>query len=341
MIRLKISHITLIPFLFFGYALLVNVSLFAQGPAPKASLTWDAASARAFIDQLYADEQPHRPFAQAALGALRYLVLREGRDGVVVAPQGWLLSDEEFRPALPVNQAQALRQEIVALAQGVQAKGGQVIVLLLPTKAESIGLVSPAAVDREKVSLIEELRHANIAFLDASEVLNGRLNFFKTDTHWTRKGVTGTSELLANSFPMLHGQAEVSYEAAQAESFAGDLIPFVTTERLAPVIGLPEERAVVQRVSIVDEETADLFAAPQDAHALVGTSFSANPRWGFEDALKRTLSHDVLNFAAQGQGPLAPMQAYLEQVEAMDQTYVIWEIPLRYLTDASLLEASP
>lgn len=266
--RLRISHITLIPFLFFGYAILMNVTLFAQGPARKASLKWDAASARASIDQVYADEQLHRPFAQAVLGALRYLLLREGRDGVVVAPQGWLLSDEEFRPALPANQAQALRQEIVALAQGVQAKGGQVIVLLLPTKAESIGLGTPVAMADAKARLIHELRKENIAFLDPSEVLKGTSTFYKTDTHWRPKGASETAQLLANSFPMLLGQEGLIDLEAKAETFTGDLIPFVTTPQLAPVIGLPEERALVQRAMIVDEDSTDLFATPQCAFGL-------------------------------------------------------------------------
>jgi alginate O-acetyltransferase complex protein AlgJ len=71
---------------------------------------------------------------------------------------------------------------------------------------------------------------------------------------------------------------------------------------------------------------------------LVGTSYSANPNWSFVEALKLALSQDILNYAVEGQGPIAPMQTYLQQLDPVDAPpVVIWEFPIRYLSDPDLL----
>lgn len=334
--RLSSIHIALIPIIFFGYALLVNIMLLAPKLTNGASIKW--ATARSSLDQLYTDQQPHRTFAQAAIGAARYALLREGREGVVVGPNGWLLSSEEFRPSLPSEQSEALRAEIVSLAQEARKGGAQVVVLLLPTKAESLSLGQNAGLDQEKSRLIKALREAGVATLDALPVLQSPQSFFKTDTHWTPQGADAVAQHLADVFPSLTGSAQIVPDTGTAEVFAGDLISFVTTARLAPWIGLPAETSVVRRASVAPSDTLDLFADPTAAHALVGTSYSANPRWGFEDALKRHLAHDVLNFATIGQGPLAPMRGYLARKDRPESGVVIWEFPLRYLTDPALLK---
>ena len=134
------------------------------------------------------------------------------------------------------------------------------------------------------------------------------------------------------------GTARFTDIPMKPEQFTGDLIPFVTSDRVAPMVGLPRERASARRSEVKALEDIDLFAPSLDEIGLVGTSYSANARWGFEDALKRAFSRDILNFAQVGQGPLAPMQAYLERDDVHEVKTVIWEIPVRYLTDPGLLE---
>ncbi|WP_370229294.1 hypothetical protein [Cognatishimia sp.] len=335
--RLRTLHITLIPFMFFSYAALVNIMLLFPNASGRAALDWTESSLRSSINQLYSDQPLHSNFAQAVLGAARYATLREGRVGVVVGPNGWLLSDEEFRPPLPPVQSQKLRGEILSLAQQLRNEGTQVIVLLLPTKAQSLRLGQNDDLLSEKNSLIRELHSAGVATLDAAPALTGPAHFFRTDTHWTPLGARSVADYLADTFPTLSGAAAVDKEAGASEAFAGDLIPFITTEAFAPLIGLPPEVASSPRVQISSAQTLDLFADPEAAHALVGTSYSANRRWGFEDALKLALSHDVLNFATVGQGPIAPMRAYLERAGRATSGVVIWEIPIRYLTDPNLV----
>lgn len=334
---LKNLHITLIPIIFFGYAVLVNMMLLVPNASAPKPLVWDHSLSHS-LDQLYADQQLHAPFAQAAIGALRYALLREGREGVRVAPEGWLLSEEEFRSPLPEKAARGLRQQIVDFAQHIQAQGGQVIVVLLPTKAESLGFTLSPDLAQQKYRLVAALGASGVAYLDAAPALEGQNSFFKTDTHWTPKGTRSVADLMARSFPSLTGNADVQVTEPTPDHFTGDLIFFVTHARLAPFIGLPRETAKVFRATITVGESKDLFAEPRGAHALVGTSYSANPRWGFEDALKVALARDILNFSATGQGPLMPMKAYLERQDRDPQATVIWEFPVRYLTDPNILE---
>ena len=68
--------------------------------------------------------------------------------------------------------------------------------------------------------------------------------------------------------------------------------------------------------------------------AVVGTSYSADSRWSFTEALKISLQADVLSVAAAGEGPFAPMAEYLESdtLSELPPQLVIWEIPERYVT---------
>ncbi len=82
----------------------------------------------------------------------------------------------------------------------------------------------------------------------------------------------------------------------------------------------------------------DLFGDSQQPRlALVGTSYSANPRWNFEGALKQALSADLINYAKEGKGPLEPMLELLqdEGFRKDPPQLLVWEFPERYLPMAS------
>ena len=95
-----------------------------------------------------------------------------------------------------------------------------------------------------------------------------------------------------------------------------------------------------EAVGDVSAGAFDLFGTDTPASiALVGTSYSANPRWSFEAALKLALQEDVINHAEEGQGPVAPMHAFLERVDPVaPPPVVIWEFPVRYLSDPDLMK---
>ena len=66
--------------------------------------------------------------------------------------------------------------------------------------------------------------------------------------------------------------------------------------------------------------------------------YSANPTFSFAEALKLALGRDVLNLAVEGQGPARPMLDYLasDDFRTAPPKVVIWEFPVRYLTDPAL-----
>jgi alginate O-acetyltransferase complex protein AlgJ len=90
----------------------------------------------------------------------------------------------------------------------------------------------------------------------------------------------------------------------------------------------------------VDDFLGDDTAAGAPGIALVGTSYSANRLWSFEPQLKQALGADLVNYAEEGHGPIAPMKGLIEKLEAgaLDVKAVIWEMPIRYLDDDSTAE---
>lgn len=331
-------HILLIPMFFFGYAMFVNLAVLLGGDRPKLSL--DRLHQTGYLDSVYAEAQPHRGIARGLWGALRFVLFAEAHNGVVVGPNGWLFSQEELRPALPAEQQKQFHDIIAQSADKIWASGGQLIVLILPTKAETLGLPLASGVVQTRIALGEALRANSVPFLDAGPAMaSGQDLFFRTDTHWTLKGSAAVATYLAQSFPSLIGTTEFQVTDLPAQSFSGDLVPFVTTAALAPHIGLSPELLPRRDVTPVQSGDIDLFGpAGGAAHVLVGTSYSANDHWGFTDALKLALGMDVLNYASEGRGPFQPMQDYLATLDTENAgRTVIWEIPIRYLTDPDLL----
>jgi len=131
-------------------------------------------------------------------------------------------------------------------------------------------------------------------------------------------------------------------EAGKSGAHKGDLLTFLPLDPLFTNL-LPEEDQLQQRQTHPAEEAAasddsagggDLFGdSAQPQVALVGTSYSANPRWNFAGALKQALSADVINYAKEGKGPLEPMLELLqdEGFKKAPAKLLVWEFPERYL----------
>ena len=113
---------------------------------------------------------------------------------------------------------------------------------------------------------------------------------------------------------------------------SGDLLKFVA---LGPWARLGPRPDAVEMVSTepAGDVGDDLFEELDIPVTLVGTSYSAGGLWNFEGALKESLEADVLNVAAEGKGPFAPMATYLASPALEDPRpdIVLWEIPVRYL----------
>ena len=156
--------------------------------------------------------------------------------------------------------------------------------------------------------------------------------FFQSDTHWTNLGSAYVAKSLSDIIRLQHSGLvdQVSYEkkASTFETFQGDLAKFV-----------PETAKIPQETfeSLNIQRTKDdfgLFDTENTDITLIGTSFSADTRWGFADRLRLNLQSSVDNLAEKGQGIFTPVQKLINEgyFEATPPKLLIWEIPERYLS---------
>lgn len=345
----------LLPVAFFGYAIAGNISIFSDGEGGFAELQFDlSGKVTQEIDTLYRDGLPHKEPAVGLIGALRYAVLDEGRKGVVTGTDGVLFTTEEFRaPQAEKSQKiySAALAEITAISKSLQADGASLIVLPLPAKADILREQSKDPMVGSRLEafydqFLTDLQALDVATIDVRpSLVRHEAPFLATDTHWSGRGARAVAEYVANSGVIDLGETEFRVASSDEKVLFGDLVSYVTSEHMAPYVGLEPETIAVLTVEEIAEGTAsldglDIFGGgASDSIDLVGTSYSANPNWSFVEALKLNLSRDVINHAQEGRGPVTPMRDYLDQRNRDEgaQT-VIWEFPLRYLTDDTLLQ---
>jgi alginate O-acetyltransferase complex protein AlgJ len=278
------------------------------------------------------------------IGAARFALLGEARQGAVVGRDGWLFSTEEVRP-LP-SDAELARVAVIVQEMRAQlsAGGTDLVVVPLPAKIDIYRDISPdevfgAALETLYADFSGKLAERGIAVVDARRTLLSADEpvFFATDTHWTPHGAQLVAAAVATSGTVEPGPLAFERADEPAKTLTGDLISFVTTTTLAPTIGLSQE-TVTPEVLIATNAVTDIFGTAATDVVLVGTSYSANTDWGFANALMQALGRDVVSVAEQGLGPLKPMQAYLASADFRDAPpeVVIWEIPVRYLTDPAI-----
>lgn len=344
----------ILPAAFFGYAALANLTLVTatQLHAPRLDGLWNGAITTD-IDTIYRENLPHKSMSVGLIGAARYLLLGEGREGVVVGRSAHLFTVEEFRnpPDHAATYERALRA-IYSARDQLAAEGAKLVILPVPAKVDLLAEYSPdaaksAAMKGLYAQFLHDLRAQGVTVSDPRPALAALLSpFLATDTHWTPEGARAAAHMLAQSALVDAGDTAFRVEREAPQSFAGDLVSYVTSDALAPLIGLPAETAQPYTALAEPDPLAtgviDIFGAGDGAEAsqidLTGSSYSANPNWSFAEALKLELGRDVINYAVEGQGPFAPMRDYLAQRDAAGAAgTVLWEIPLRYLLDAEMV----
>jgi alginate O-acetyltransferase complex protein AlgJ len=265
---------------------------------------------------------------------------------------GWLFSDEEY--ALPAD-APAVREawfEYVAdVAASLQLDGVQLVVVLVPTKASLVDagqppLPVPAA--QRYAEAIARLRERGVDTVDLRATLAalGESAWLRTDTHWTPAGATAAAEAVAQHLltldPDLVGGGETRLEPGGVETVEGDLVRLMELGSLRARFGPAAD--VIERVRVVRDDPAatDLFATVELPVTVVGTSYAADERWNLATRLEAALRGTaVLDAAEVGRGPAFPMTAYLEgdAYRTARPRVVVWEVPERYLDDATALGA--
>jgi len=346
----------LLPAMLFGYALVANVDIRHQlaGALSKLPANLDQLSHGLIgttLETVYKSELPHREFAVELVGAARYILFGEGRRGVVVGKGGWLFSEEEFRGAANADTGiETGVREISKVADSLRSHGIRLIIVPLPAKSD---IYRENLADDRYASIAEHryldfVHSLSLAKIDAVDTRGALLAaktsepvFLKTDTHWTPAGAKAVAGAVA-AFSGIAGQSHFALKDEPERTVEGDLVKFVTGERLAPSIGLGHEVVAPQTASRDEAGPLTDILGESDRFpvALVGTSYSANDTWSFSSYLEAALGVDVLNVAEVGRGPVVPMRNFLAANSQLEgQSTVLWEFPVRYLTEPRLWDA--
>jgi alginate O-acetyltransferase complex protein AlgJ len=287
-------------------------------------------------------KNPLNIHAVAAMTAIKYAVFGQAKSGALVGEDGWLFTSEEFEvePNFHHNLADAA-DEIAQIQALLEENDITLIPVLVPDKAdvyaEHLSFVRPVEVETRRQYLLSLLVLRGVTAIDATDTLRSLKNaghgFLKDDTHWSPHGSKAVAKLVAAHHAGLDVPlTSVSVTTVQGPSkqFDGDLLQFVPTGSFRKAIG-PAQQYIDNFTTTIQTEGGLFDDASVDV-ALVGSSFSAKSDWNFLGFLQDALGADVLNFAAEGQGPFAPMRAFLASDTFRNETpkLVIWEIPIRY-----------
>lgn len=276
--------------------------------------------------------------------AIDYTLFKEGRPGVVVGRGGWLYTDEEFKLD---NDSPALIERNLALIDWVKRALAQrhiaLLVALVPAKTR----VYPEHLDhRQPPALRQALYARTLDALRADGIATAGLlqplragkrqqpTFLRTDTHWTPYGARLAAQAIAaRAGDIVDATDTFRTQSEGTQVHRGDLFNFLP---LAPWFGwlLPPPDQLAQLRTVASGNAGSLLGADPAAEvALVGTSYSAEPQWNFAGALEQALHAAVLNYAKDGEGPFAPMLAYMHSADfrRSPPKLVIWEVPERYL----------
>ncbi|MFP4011890.1 MAG: alginate O-acetyltransferase AlgX-related protein [Spirochaetaceae bacterium] len=295
--------------------------------------------------------------------ALRYTVFGEGDPPLVVGTEEWFFLAEELE-AFPEEGARLAEAEnrIAQAARQLAERDAALAVVIVPSKARlyadklppRMGTEVPGDVDRRLPAVsaaLEEARGTELppetVLVDAHRAMRearaaGTEVYLRTDTHWTPEGAAAVAEAAASAArPTLerHDVNRMRFvtEAGETVAHEGDLLRFLPLGPFADTLGpTPDSvRRYETRAAEGNDGAAggSLLDDPEIPVTLVGTSYSAGELWNFAGALKSALEADVLSVAAEGEGPFAPMEEYLDSEIIDDQPprLVVWEIPERYL----------
>lgn len=333
-----------------GFVGMLSAQAFWSSPAvPVHDGQWGEAWEAAVDDDVFF----HQPSVDA-WGIAELVLFRDGRPGVVLGDEGWLFTGEDFA-VYPDDDAEVARKgRIVEAVRGaMRERGVRLLVAVIPSKArietEHLGRYRvPAQVAARAGAFVADLRGRGVEVVELEPALRERRAttqvFLRTDTHWTPDGASAAAHAIATALrtgdpPAWLDSAAVTSRPGDPAPYDGDLMRYLPLGGLRDELGPRPDTLATPQVTV--EAAGGLLDDVAIPVALVGTSYSDDPRWGFLGALQRELGADVLNAAAEGQGPFVSMTRYMAN-DAWANTppsLVIWEIPERYLGVAYDLEA--
>jgi alginate O-acetyltransferase complex protein AlgJ len=310
------------------------------------------------IEKHYDKGFPVKEFGTNAWAALEYGLFGEGRLGVVVGREDWLFTDEEFKPSKNPRQLDDNWQLIAGVQAELQRRGIELQLVLLPAKArlyaEYFAEQRPVVQHQELYAqALQRMQSLGLQGPDLFAALqNGKQQgavFLRTDTHWTPHGAAVVAQAVADHLRQgsrwQGGGSSYDTRITGSQSHKGDLLSYLPLDPYFAAMQPPSEKLEQRQTERQEGEgDGDLFGDSAPEVALVGTSYSADPKWNFPGALRQALGADLYNYAENGHGPLVPMLRLLAkgEEETRGLRLVLWEVPERYLTlPSDLTEFDP
>lgn len=281
----------------------------------KAAIAYE----KNFDEKLFFADKAAREWGRAD-----YALFREGKKGVVVEGD-WLFTAEEFEFHPDATRRIAEKSAVIAQTRDrLKSRGIDLVVLPVPAKARLYAPDYPSYNYSIYEVFLGALKDWEVKTADPLPTMEAAKDglYFKTDTHWTPKGARLAAQALA---PFFQGDRRYETESGAEENLEGDLT------RYAPGANFAERFESARTAPL---ENGDLFTDSSIPVTLVGTSYSADPRWNFAGFLQEALRADVYNAADPGLGPFETMRAYLDSAAYRDHPprLIVWEIPERYVT---------
>ena len=336
-------------------AFLLGVVLVGTGMAVFTPGIWSSPGGKSVLqgswqstfEHSYDQLHPVRTPGIDTYGLVNYSLFSEGRPGVLIGTGDWLYTTEEFQTA-PTDNAQIAAKliEIRQVRASLATQGAQLMVLLVPAKSrvypEHLGRYRWPSVKRNIYEAFRQnLENSGVVAPDLLPALSAAKArggvFLHTDTHWTPLGAQEAAKTVRQAVSALANKLELpiasfTLKTAAPASYSGDLLKYVALGRLQELIGPAADQLCTPSAQRTDGG-GGLLGGDAPAVTLVGTSYSANSRWGFESQLKLALNTDVINAAQEGKGPMIPMREYLKSAAYKNAPprLVVWEIPERFL----------
>jgi alginate O-acetyltransferase complex protein AlgJ len=281
-----------------------------------------------------------------------YKLYKVGKSGVIVGDNGWLFTDEEL--AFNKNHEKNIQSNtdyVIGVQHNLKQANIGLIISVIPAKArtyeEHLGRYIFPSYNRDVYyDFIKALKDNSAVTADLHWMMQKKKKdfplFLKTDTHWTQAGAKVSARTIYSTYKkhlsdaVVWGKGQYTTTSTGKTPHIGDLQSFIPVGGFINKTDLEHDMLNNLESENTAEETSDLdlFGDSAPAITLVGTSYSANRKWGFEQSLKELFQSDILNAADNGLGPFKTMEKYLSN-EAFNNNppkLIIWEIPERYLS---------
>ena len=305
------------------------------------------------LEKYIDDQNILKTFATNLWAAIGYTVFHEGRKGVAIGSRGWLFTNEEIDPIAHADTLyHANLTAINNISDTLKAQGIELVVAIIPAKTRLYRQYLPPEMQPSNIhQALYERIHQDLdkAQIKAPSLLEPMMKanmqhpvFLSTDTHWTPWGAASVAKALSDFIkeqPLVAVDTKTfSTEVIEKKPHQGDLLNYLPLSPWFDFINPFTDTIEVKKTTMhikddISHTEAALFADTGIEITLVGSSYSANPLWNFAGALTQHLGADLLNMAKEGEGPLRPIQEYLQSDEFKNHPpkLVIWEFPERYL----------